>query len=149
MKKIEIKEWIKALRSGDWHQNHDGHMKEKAKDSGNEYIEDKFRYCCLGVLAELSGGQWQPEVMLFDGEEDPHNFTYHPEGMDEHCLTDELRDAYGFYSCVGEFKDDFCYVSKSDQKYRNLAQMNDGGISFKEIADFIEANYDKVFKPDI
>jgi hypothetical protein len=53
----EIKEkWVKALRSGEYKQG-----------TTNLYDKDRHTYCCLGVLAKISG--YHPNTVKRKGEE--------------------------------------------------------------------------------
>lgn len=117
MKKAMKAKWIEALRSGKYKQGN-GALKKKCDG-----------YCCLGVLAAISGCTWR--------------------GFD--C--DRMRP-FKNGKLVGytgkNMEDDGCGYLKSDfaglpiQTQKKLAQMNDGGgiwgsvSSFKKIADYVE-----------
>ena len=68
MTKIPYKEWVEALRSGDYKQT-----KETLK---GELPEGGVGYCCLGVLAEIMGYELEVERYAGDGE----NMLYYREG---------------------------------------------------------------------
>ena len=68
MTKIPYKEWVEALRSGDYNQT-----KETLK---GELPEGGVGYCCLGVLAEIMG--YELEVEPYIGDEE--NTLYNREG---------------------------------------------------------------------
>lgn len=81
-------------------------------------LDDKF--CCLGVLCDVAGadnaaagGRWTPTGC----------YTYQGES-EEAVLPDGLRFRLG--------------LSPDDEIA--LFNMNDDGVSFEDIADFIEAN---------
>lgn len=83
--------WQEALRSGEYEQ-------------GRGQLRDEDKFCCLGVLLEVSWhGDW--------------------EWADDYLPT-EAGVAFD--------------VPYGDQE--GLANMNDGGRTFDEIADWIEAN---------
>lgn len=94
--------WIAALRSGEYKQ-------------GNGRLRDGDKYCCLGVLCDVSGaGRWQDD-WYYDNSGGAN--CYLPESLS----IDIDRDTQG-----------------------TLAVMNDGNIlppaTLDEIADYIEAN---------
>ncbi len=49
-KKVTVKQWVKALRSGKYAQA-DGSLKVEDRYTGSSY-------CCLGVLADIKGANW-------------------------------------------------------------------------------------------
>ena len=81
MTEIPYKEWVEALRSGDYKQT-----KETLK---GELPEGGVGYCCLGVLAETMGYELEVEPYLGDEE----SFFYRREGP-EHIYT-ELANGMG------------------------------------------------------
>lgn len=68
-------------------------------------------FCCLGVLADVKGCEWRSQCPIVGGE-----------NMANYGLLDV----------------NFIQIGKVEQQ--QLAKMNDGGASFPEIADYIEAN---------
>ena len=60
MTKIPYKDWVEALRSGDYKQT-----KETLK---GELPECGVGYCCLGVLAEIMGHDLEVEPYVGDGD---------------------------------------------------------------------------------
>lgn len=83
-------------------------------------LKDKNGYCCLGVLCELE------EKLTKNG---------YIKGTDNSIeLPNIILKKYGFNSKIGSIKNSY-----------SLAARNDDGISFKEIANFIEQNPEKVF----
>ena len=118
MNKEQCKRWIEALRSGKLMQG------KYVLRKGNEF-------CCLGVAAELSGE-------LVDVSE---------EGPTEYGVWNETEDVYNMATYT--FHPDFdgngepkCHELKrkwsEEHGEDNLADMNDGGMSFSQIADVIE-----------
>lgn len=99
-KKIKEK-WIKALLSGEYKQ---GRYDLRSRDD---------RFCCLGVLCDIVGVEWQaPE---FQGG------SYAAEG-ETYTLSDEMCQRTG--------------VSREHAEI--LADMNDGGAQFPEIVEYIK-----------
>lgn len=99
------REWVKALRSGEY---------EQAQRAMCVWNGKKFAFCCLGVLADISvDGEWE----LSKG------VRYEIRGS---CSTSmpkhTLRNAVGL----------------SEEDADVLANMNDDGKSFNQIAAHIE-----------
>ena len=95
MKNVTKEEWVAALRSGDYKQ---GHSVLKFNDE----------FCCLGVLCDLSGGEWNKTSTKIDSFSE--STSYPP----------------------------YLIECASDLSFTTLASMNDNGKSFNEIADKIE-----------
>ena len=84
-------------------------------------LRDGDAFCCLGVACDISGiGKWNGNS--YSSEED--------------VLTNEVRDYFGFHNSNGGVRD---YTTESC-----LSELNDQGHSFTEIADFIEANWERL-----
>ena len=92
---------------------------KQAKD----FMEHKGGFCCLGVSAKVL----DPYIIL-EGKHDLGPFP-------------EVFDAYGFRCDLGEIDGDHSW----GDKVTCLAEANDRGVTFAEIADFIEAHPDAVF----
>jgi hypothetical protein len=105
MKKDIKQKWVKALRSGRYKQC----TEELCNGTG---------YCCLGVLAQISGSK----------KDDIFNFLKRMNNKDYRLSKDAELLSNKFLKEVG--------MKKSTQE--NLANMNDDGSSFEEIADYIE-----------
>lgn len=104
MKKTLRQKWINALRSGKYKQ-------------ASFALHDERGYCCLGVLASVTGCKWYR-----DGE------TGH---LSPFVGDKSMRHRQGDY-----LKTDFCGLHLRTQK--KLAIMNDEHKTFREIADYIE-----------
>jgi len=102
-----VEEWIKALKSGEYHQ-----VSGTLRGWGDKFVDDG--YCCLGVLCNLiKGGMWsslRPE----------YYFIYEGNGSNSY-LPNSLRRQIGMT------------VRQQD----HLVKMNDNGYSFEEIAERI------------
>ena len=84
---------------------------------GSEFLKRDGKFCCLGVLTEING--WSFE-----------NQTY---------LSEEGAEAVKADAATGTGNLEFMGLPKyKDTTYPTLAAMNDAGVSFAEIADFLE-----------
>lgn len=100
----ELKQkWVDALRSGEYKQEK-GQL--RYKNNG---------YCCLGVLYEVSGGEWD------DDHQGTDCYLIKEIGVGG-TLPGSIREKVG--------------LNLEDQD--KLIRMNDGGKSFSEIANWIE-----------
>ena len=98
-----IKKWVKALRS------------EKYKQGiGKLYNSDNNTFCCLGVLAHVSGLK-KSEIHMSGRKHKSKTAHYNKKFIKKHNLEK---------------------LSTSE-----LAATNDNGDSFKNIADYIEETY--------
>jgi hypothetical protein len=104
--------WLEALRSGDFEQ-------------GKRWLHANGEYCCLGVLCEIAaeegvvtvGRRWQ--IITYDGV--------------GNLLPQSVVDWAGLDTPWGWQQED------GSQGYiPSLTSMNDEGVPFPEIADFIE-----------
>ena len=85
---------------------------------GDSALHKGEKYCCLGVLAEVLGAEWKD------------NGYY----LNVPFVDDKLVGAKG--SAHGYLSPAFCGLYKKTQVA--LGSKNDTGLSFKEIADYIE-----------
>ena len=115
-----IEAWLKDLRSGKY-------------DQAQRTLRNQDGFCCLGVACDTYrkrvGGEW---IELLDGTGEYH---FRPKGVTrEHAsggyLPEPVRAWLGLDSPEGSF-----YESNAPL---NLANLNDDGTSFEEIADLIE-----------
>jgi hypothetical protein len=119
------KRWVKALRSGKYQQG----QSYLCTDNGWEGQYGDPRYCCLGVSAEIEG--LPAKFHLSNGDEGQWFFDYPGDGTQDAMPDNQwFNKTYGFEA--------------NSSSYRNgiagkLADMNDEGRSFDEIADFIES----------
>jgi hypothetical protein len=124
-KKIK-KLWVKALRSGDYTQG-----TGSLRDSENNF-------CCLGVLCNLHAkaspqiAAEQEDETLYLGEGGLLPFVV-AEWAD-FKLSELILDATGGYDGAP-----VCNVRLAGRD-ADLASLNDGGLSFDNIANLIEAN---------
>lgn len=106
----QVKEkWLSALRSGDYKQT-------------QGFLRKEDGFCCLGVLCDLYGKEHNVEWDLVeDGDRDYYEFQ---------DKTATLPLPVVEWAGVGSPNPSICG--------RSLADRNDGGSTFNEIADLIE-----------
>jgi hypothetical protein len=127
------KAWLEALRSGKYRQG-----KNALRIKGSR-ANVRDQYCCLGVLHEVCGGKWGDAVSIpmnawKDNRLIEKSIKRYPivETPENPC-----DDANGAEIWPAE-KD--IVKAKIDSEFMAvLAQRNDDGRSFKEIADLIES----------
>jgi len=124
MFKDKAMELVAALRSGDYVQ-------------GVGYLQQKDgAACCLGVACLLAG----EERILVDPT---HRYTFGITREDS-GLTAKVRDLFGFHSDVGTRRDGQRLTFPNGSTYYSLAKANDSGITFREIAEYIEVNWEQL-----
>lgn len=119
--------WVEALRSGRFNQNKEV-LKGDIYDGDGEPIGE-VGYCCLGVLCEISGGEFVSDAT--------HRVSYvvvNGIRNDDEELNSSLLDYFG--------------INSEQQKV--LIKLNDGdedltgrfvpAVDFNAIADYIEEN---------
>jgi hypothetical protein len=112
--KPEIKQkWCEALRSGDYTQT-------------DCYLRDRDGFCCLGVLCELHRREVRGEWV--NGEDCASYFDA------ETSLPKTVIDWAGLTSSNPEI----AALSDEDDEAETLANLNDEGNTFPQIADVIE-----------
>lgn len=122
MKKEIADKWVEALRSNTYKQTHG-------------YLRAGDGYCCLGVLCELVGVSGvetdnrspTAKVYVYDFE----TCVLPPSAM----LLSGIRSEVGLYNT----EDDVEYIHHTQQL--SLAEMNDNGSTFEEIAKVIEEKW--------
>lgn len=116
--KTSVKLWLRALRSGKYKQT-------------REYLHTDSGYCCLGVACEIYNKTHKSKVN-YKGP------------LDEESLNDPkvaiVARWLGLEEGTGQFM--------GETNHSSLADLNDKGQSFKEIADLIESNPKKLFEDD-
>jgi hypothetical protein len=119
MKKAVMRQWVTALRSGQFKQS-----------AG--WLESENGYCCLGVLCNLAIAQG---VCDYEIEYNKDHFKMISR-FDGHSADLPLSVVYwaGVESPKGDFYD-------NSNKKESLSALNDSEVSFAYIADIIEQNY--------
>lgn len=134
-----LDEVVKRLRSGKYKQGQSA-LRLKAPEA------DAF--CCLGVMCEIA----VEEGVVERGPFDPDDRSYWYGGVEEGnniYLPDKVVDWAGIVSDVEKEMSlgDYWYEQRGsfgEGKFDSLAVMNDDGKTFLEIADWMEANVERV-----
>jgi hypothetical protein len=137
MKKEVADKWVTALRSGEYEQAK-GLLKKIDPENG-----DDIGYCCLGVLCELAiedgvnvkrGGGVRHEDRF-----DPEDVWYSTPRYDDNdaLIGTKVMGWSEMRTNDGSFDDDRGIMV-------SLVNYNDGGMSFNEIADIIESNWERL-----
>ena len=134
------KAWIKSLRENPERQI-DGILGRKDDDSD----ENEYQACCLGELLCVKA-RLENKPLPFDEHgcirdtADTKDFSYFAPNL--HELEHSYKEL-GLYSAEGD-------INCDDLKgFSDLAGANDNGIKWFEIANFIEANPEKVFTKSV
>jgi hypothetical protein len=119
------KAWVKSLRE---------HPERQAKGYLGDGTPDDYKACCLGeLLVRASGFNLCPSPFvngrILDGGD--------PDGSSRILRT--------FYKKVGLHSDQGSII----YSLTSLGEMNDNGVTWPKIADFIEANPEKVFSKSV
>lgn len=125
------KKWVEALRSDKYEQT-------------TGFLKRNNGYCCLGVLCDLAGEEFVPRSSVYA---EPGTFEIHL-GKDEYgCFHGEALDAtqkamdfVGLRTDIGSFEQVHGDDGEIIGEHTTLADENDAGASFSEIADIIESN---------
>ena len=110
MKRELFNNWIESLRSGKYKQ-------------GVLYLKRDNKYCCLGVLCEIAGLQYDEinKMFVYNGDKNP---SYLPESF-----AIEIGMNYRGININNIFSSD-----------KSLSCMDDTGKTFEQIADILEQN---------
>lgn len=119
------KEWVAALRSGKYKQAV-GKLKKTDEDGA-------LRYCCLGVACDLVG---------LKGEELENGLFVFPKSHGSWMTTDSLLPREAMEWLGVDVDGPSVYTEEvgdnGESEYDELAQLNDNGYSFDQIAALIE-----------
>lgn len=111
--------WVEALESGKF-------------DQGKNALCMNDRYCCLGVACEISDIGVEKTIR--------DNLTYYGDGSQ--AAPEIIWKHYGLRDAIGEFK---MAETHDGEIFKALTEMNDSGMTFKEIAKYIRKNPENVF----
>jgi len=143
MKREIAEAWAANLRSGEYIQG-GGCL--------SDYSGGVITHCCLGVLMDMAVEEGiATKKMPSLGYNAVYTSNYSEEYRESAgilslreertgTLTETVREWAGMFSPSGAVRDGVI-VGKDGYTYRGLANANDNGVSFAEIADFIEKNY--------
>jgi hypothetical protein len=104
--------WLNALRSGEYQQT-------------QRYLHDENGFCCLGVLCDLYGKENNVEWNLANNG---HNYVFQD-------MVTILPRSVVEWAGVKDHNADFII---NETRTETLANLNDTGFTFNEIADVIE-----------
>jgi hypothetical protein len=125
MKQEVMKQWVKALRSGEYKQ-------------GRSSLRNKDHFCCLGVLCDLhsktDGHRATWSVPDFCGD-----MKYGAIDKNETELPASVMRWAGMHSPNPVLE--FSSLAEPVLEFPSLAELNDNGRTFGEIADLIEKNW--------
>lgn len=119
--------WLEALRSGEYKQAQD-YLKTTLWDEELDEATAEVGYCCLGVAGKICG--------LTDEELNGHGMLYDIIDIDSLNVPKILALPYRM-DVKGKCSS---HISDGRTVAGTLANMNDDGKSFEEIADWIEEN---------
>lgn len=143
MSKADKQEWIAALRSGEYKQGR-GFLARKGLS------ESSMSFCCLGVLCELNSekGEVLKETRaaeIFERNYYHGDSSYLPIPLTNKYKSSREGFSIHFYALSREQQERLTkyYTEEVDEadsipKSFSIAQLNDRGFSFLEIADLIE-----------
>lgn len=117
--------WLTALRSGEYKQGQ-GALRREFVDT-NESL-----YCCLGVLCDLYAKSVENSPAWTSDD-----------GAPEHVRRYGGREAYPPYFVVewAGLDDEGGSYARNDGGWNSLAELNDNGRTFEEIANVIEQKF--------
>lgn len=137
--KEDIKnQWIEALRSGKYKQG-PTYLRQRGREN------EPDRFCCLGVLCDILRPEgWEMEISGLD-----HWVNFNG---NRGVISLDVQLASGLRSSLGNvyLPNDVAGLLESrllinEDNETNLARLNDKGrLDFNQIADFIEANWEKL-----
>lgn len=135
--KERLREWVKALRSGEY------------KQTSSTLRRDDGSCCCLGVACDLAlkndwvRGKWQSETFRCQ-------FTDESGRIEMSNLPATVADAFGIgRDPLFTLKNPILDYSVGEEIVRSATYLNDVlGLPFDQIADVIEANYGLKEVPD-
>lgn len=146
MKSQVLDEMIERLRSGKYEQG-SGYLRYRST-SGDQF-------CCLGILCEMAAEEGVIERVVPDGE-NRKAFTYKdPNDADQKTHSSYLPGAVIEWAGIVSDVEKSGAVGSEVYRYeeqgafgedptKTLAYMNDNGIPFDHIADWMEANVVRV-----
>lgn len=139
--------WLKSLREHPERQI-DGILGQKDPDNKDGYFA-----CCLGELL-LCDARFNSKPLPFVGDiivdKDPsvkdEDIDIDNVEQDEDCMLSFSYEKYGLRNMGGELAKP---VTIDDKTLNSLVEMNDSGISWTLIANYIEQNLENVFTKSV
>lgn len=161
--KVKVSEWTASLRSGDYQQG-----RAWLRTAPFDGEDGDVKHCCLGVLCDLAGAAWEPVrgsnvfCARFDTGVGPEISMSKMLGQTARNLTGALRVGAACtlpvpvcFRPVDENDTVQTVVVTPELKQRDnalgtlLMNLNDGGASFQQIADVIDALCDPDYEIDV
>ncbi len=114
-------------------------------------LSDGKGFCCLGRAVVVGGFKLVPKKVEDDYDEvkvrDDElviDGTQGPDGLygESEDLSDEAMKALGFEESQGEPKEG--KIEIDGKEYATLADANDKGVTFAQIADWVEKNWERL-----
>lgn len=143
MKGDVLDELVKRLRSGKYKQGHSA-LRRVGEGDGPD------TFCCLGVMCEMAVEEGvitrEPQMHRLGGV----SYSYRDgDSISTSYLPQSVVDWAGIESDVEKHPDmgDYYYEERGtwgDGRYDALSVMNDNGMPFDEIADWMVANVERV-----
>ena len=121
MKKKKAMQLVKVLRSGTY------------KQGRHALVDNNDCFCVLGVACNES----TTDLKWVKGSGMTSLWSI---GREFYQVPQKIQNEYGFYSRYGKRRDGKC-IQIGGQCYDTLTAANDDGVSFKDLADYIEKNY--------
>ena len=121
MKKKKAMHLVKVLRSGTYKQGY------------HALVDNNDCFCVLGVACNESTTdlEWVKGLGMT---------SLWSIGREFYLLPQKIQKEYGFYDRAGKRRDGE-RIKIGPQCYDSLTSANDDGVSFKDLADYIEKNY--------
>lgn len=114
--------WVTKLRSGEYEQ-------------GRGYLCDGDKYCCLGVLCEMAVEEGiAAKVQTLSGM----GYVEGTSAPWQAVLGECVQNWAGLHGPTGKA------VQMEDGQLQTVANLNDEGLTFAEIADIIELNAERL-----
>jgi hypothetical protein len=147
--KKNIEEWIKHLRSGEFKQTRSW-LKRVNSTNG------ECSYCCLGLACDtvfsLPSKELKPGI---SADTSPVAFEVEGDCYIDQVLSTNLYKELGLNSNVGvlnrvdnlydNYDEFFPYLLDAGRYAVSLAELNDNGATFEQLANFMEAKPELVF----
>lgn len=122
------KAWVESLLA---------HPERQTDKILGEGTPKKYTACCLGEM-HLTAFRLKKKKLPFE------NNCIIADGSKE--VLSKVYEEYGLISDIGEFEE---AVVINDKTYFALSEMNDRGITWKEIANYIKQNPENVFTKSV
>ncbi len=138
-------EWLAALKSDKFEQTSQGELVSLFFDEQN--VINKRKYCCLGVACvlvdSLRGTMPELPTLSYQEKDETGSFEGETSWLPKNMIPVlKLRNEQGALRQATRM---FSPERYKDEDFLSLGEMNDAGITFKDIAAYIEANPENVF----